>query len=164
MNQCLLFWYLNNKLQQSRCVRYNIVIKFVSELQQVGGFPRVVWFPLPIKLSATIWLTYFESGVKQYKPKPITETLLKVSLNTKTLVPNPMNKFLRVVVDGCCKAKFSNYYIFVFLSQSKLLPIVSIKCHLFTYNGLLIALIMNISETLDIKQQSVNFILQPVNC
>ena len=145
------------------CSIQHYVIQFVSELQQVGGFPRVVWFPLPIKLTATLWLTYFESGVKQYKPKPITETLLKVSLNTKTLVPNPMNKFLRVVVNGCCKAKFSNYYIFVFCHNPNFCQ-VSIKCHLFTYNGLLIALIMNISETLDIKQQSVNFILQPVNC
>jgi hypothetical protein len=26
------------------------VIKFVSDLQQVGGFLRVLWFPPPIKL------------------------------------------------------------------------------------------------------------------
>jgi hypothetical protein len=30
------------------------VIKIVSDLQQVGGFLRVLWFPPPIKLSATI--------------------------------------------------------------------------------------------------------------
>jgi hypothetical protein len=30
------------------------VIKFVSELRQVGGFLRVLWFPPPIKLTATI--------------------------------------------------------------------------------------------------------------
>jgi hypothetical protein len=30
------------------------VIKFVSDLRQVGGFPRVLWFPPPIKLTATI--------------------------------------------------------------------------------------------------------------
>ena len=30
------------------------VIKFVSELRQVGGFPRIVRFPPPIKLAATI--------------------------------------------------------------------------------------------------------------
>ena len=30
------------------------VIKFVSDLQQVGGFLRVLRFPLPIKQSATI--------------------------------------------------------------------------------------------------------------
>ena len=30
------------------------VIKFVSDLQQVGGFLRVLWFPPPIKLTATI--------------------------------------------------------------------------------------------------------------
>jgi hypothetical protein len=30
------------------------VIKFVSDLQQVGGFHRVLWFPPPLKLIATI--------------------------------------------------------------------------------------------------------------
>ena len=30
------------------------VIKFVSELGQVGGFLLVLWFPPPIKLTATI--------------------------------------------------------------------------------------------------------------
>jgi hypothetical protein len=32
----------------------NYVKKFVSELQQVGGFLRVLRFPPPIKLTATI--------------------------------------------------------------------------------------------------------------
>jgi hypothetical protein len=30
------------------------VIKFVSDLQQVDGFLRVLWFPPPIKLTAKI--------------------------------------------------------------------------------------------------------------
>jgi hypothetical protein len=30
------------------------VIKFVSDLRQVGGFRRVLWFPPPIKQTATI--------------------------------------------------------------------------------------------------------------
>jgi len=30
------------------------VINFVSDLRQVGGFLRVLWFPPPIKLTATI--------------------------------------------------------------------------------------------------------------
>jgi hypothetical protein len=30
------------------------VIKFVSDLRQVGGFPQVLLFPSPIKLTATI--------------------------------------------------------------------------------------------------------------
>jgi hypothetical protein len=41
------------------------VIKFVRDLWQVSGFLRVLWFPPPIKLTATI-----------------TEILLKVALNT----------------------------------------------------------------------------------
>jgi hypothetical protein len=34
------------------------VIKFVSDLRQVGGFLRVLRFPPPIKLTATILLKY----------------------------------------------------------------------------------------------------------
>jgi len=30
------------------------VIKFFSDLRQVGGFLQVLWFPTPIKLTATI--------------------------------------------------------------------------------------------------------------
>jgi hypothetical protein len=45
------------------------MIKFVSDLQQVGGFLRILWFPPPIKTDC----------------HDITETLLKVSLNTITL-------------------------------------------------------------------------------
>jgi hypothetical protein len=33
---------------------YNYVIKFVSDIRQVGGFLRVLRFPPPIKLTATI--------------------------------------------------------------------------------------------------------------
>jgi hypothetical protein len=41
---------------KERCTQYNIyyVIKFVINLQQVGGFLRVLRFPPPIKLTATI--------------------------------------------------------------------------------------------------------------
>ena len=34
------------------------VIKFVSDVRQAGGFLRVLWFPLPIKLTAMIQLKY----------------------------------------------------------------------------------------------------------
>ena len=30
------------------------VLKFVSDLRQVGGFLQVLWFPPPIKLTTTI--------------------------------------------------------------------------------------------------------------
>ena len=30
------------------------VIKFFSDLRQVGGFLRILWFPPPIKVTATI--------------------------------------------------------------------------------------------------------------
>ena len=35
------------------------VIKFVSDLRQVCGFVRVLQFPPPIKLTATMQLKYF---------------------------------------------------------------------------------------------------------
>jgi hypothetical protein len=34
------------------------VIKFVSDLRQIGGFLRVLWFPPPIKLTVMIELKY----------------------------------------------------------------------------------------------------------
>jgi hypothetical protein len=34
------------------------VIKFVSDLRQGGGFLRMLRFPPPIKLTATIYLKY----------------------------------------------------------------------------------------------------------
>jgi hypothetical protein len=47
------------------------VIKFVSDLRQVGGFLRLLRFPPPIKLTHNI-----------------TETLLKVTLSTISLIPS----------------------------------------------------------------------------
>ena len=49
------------------------VLKFVSYLRQVSSFHRVLRFPPPIKLTATI----------------LTEILLKVALNIIALTPNP---------------------------------------------------------------------------
>ena len=50
---------------------YNIMLKFVSDLRQVGGFLRVIRFPPPIKLTAAIHFVYkwniVESGVKHHK-------------------------------------------------------------------------------------------------
>ena len=47
------------------------VIKFVSDLRQVSGFLRVLRFPPPLKLT----------------PQYITETLLKVTLSTISVIP-----------------------------------------------------------------------------
>jgi hypothetical protein len=49
----------------------NYVIKIVSDLRQVGGFLRVLQFPPPIKLTES---------------HNIIEILLKVALNTITLI------------------------------------------------------------------------------
>jgi hypothetical protein len=51
---------ITNKVVSSNPVHgevYSIqhyVIKFVIDLRQVGGLLRVLWFPPPIKLTATI--------------------------------------------------------------------------------------------------------------
>jgi hypothetical protein len=41
-------------LYQAEGYNNHYVIKFVSDLRQVGGFRWVLRFPLPIKLTATI--------------------------------------------------------------------------------------------------------------
>ena len=35
------------------------VIKFVSDLRQIGGFLQALRFPPPIKLIAMVWLKYY---------------------------------------------------------------------------------------------------------
>ena len=55
-NQCLspLPDVVSSNLDQGDM--YNIMIKFASDLRQVCGFLRSLRFPLPIKLTATIYL------------------------------------------------------------------------------------------------------------
>jgi hypothetical protein len=50
------------------CSNYSIyVIKFVRDLRQVGGFLRVLRFPLPIQLTTTQYnWNIVESGVKHH--------------------------------------------------------------------------------------------------
>ena len=52
------------------------VIKFVSDLRQVGGFLWTLRFPPPIKLTATIYLNIVESGIKHHKPTNPMPSLL----------------------------------------------------------------------------------------
>jgi hypothetical protein len=47
------YWCCDFKSRSGRGVQH-YVIKFVSDLRQVGGFLRVLRFPPPIKLTATI--------------------------------------------------------------------------------------------------------------
>ena len=57
------------------------MIKFVSDLRQVGGFLRVLRFPPPIKL---------------HDRHDITEILLKVALNTITI---NQTEFVAITLD-----------------------------------------------------------------
>ena len=57
--KCKLHYILvSSNPAEARCTRYNIIhfcmIKLESDLWQVGGFLRVLRFPPPIKLTATI--------------------------------------------------------------------------------------------------------------
>ena len=56
-NQCLSPLTLLVQIPvKARCTRMiqHFVVKFVSDWRQVSGFPRVLWFPPPIKVTATI--------------------------------------------------------------------------------------------------------------
>ena len=63
-------WCCEFESRSERGVQH-YVIKFVSDLRQVGGFLRVLRFPPPIKLTATIYLKHIVgSGVKHHQTKP----------------------------------------------------------------------------------------------
>jgi hypothetical protein len=51
------YWCCEFESRSGRGVQH-YVIKFVSDLRQVSGFPRVLRFPPPIKLTAMISLKY----------------------------------------------------------------------------------------------------------
>jgi len=58
-NQCLIIKVVSSN--PTHGVVYSIqhyVINFVSDLWQVDGFLWVLWFPPPIKLTATVYLKY----------------------------------------------------------------------------------------------------------
>jgi len=61
------------------------MIKFVSDLRQVGGFLRVLWFPPPIKLVTGRWFSLGTpvSSTNKTDRYDITEMLLQVALNTR---------------------------------------------------------------------------------
>jgi len=86
----------SNPLHGEVCSIQHYVIKFVSNLQQYGGFRLVLQFLPPIKLIATILYIYY-----------IAEILWKVALNIITLTLFPV--YLRddrtyVLWQGGCKA------------------------------------------------------------
>jgi hypothetical protein len=51
-----------------------VILKFVSDLRQEGGFLRALRFPPPKKLPATISYNIVESGVKHHTPNPLSWT------------------------------------------------------------------------------------------
>jgi hypothetical protein len=66
------------------------VFKFVSDF---FGFLWVLWFPLPIKLIAMIYLKTVESGVKHHNSNPIQMRLLYSTTNTRDFYIKLMNVY-----------------------------------------------------------------------
>jgi cytochrome c biogenesis protein ResB len=46
--------YKQQEMEIDKLINDHYVIKFISDLQQVSGFLWVLWFPPPIKLTASI--------------------------------------------------------------------------------------------------------------
>jgi len=88
-NRCLspLMWVRISL--RARCTTY--VIKFVSDLRQVSGFLRVLWFPPPIKLTAMIHLYIVESAVKHHKTKPNFEIVYYIDV-----LQNPNTLYIQI--------------------------------------------------------------------
>ena len=72
-------WCYEFESRSGRGVQH-YVINIVIDLRQVGGFLRVLRFPPPIKLTATI---YVDSGIKQHQ----TNKHVPDSVNTKFQCP-----------------------------------------------------------------------------
>ena len=56
--------------------------KFVSDMQQVSGFLRVLRFPQTIKLTCTISLHIVESGIKYHKPNQTKSIIYYATLQS----------------------------------------------------------------------------------
>ena len=57
------------RTRRGRCSRYkHYVIRFVSDLRQVGGFFRVLWLPPSIKLTPRDSWNIAECGFKHHNP------------------------------------------------------------------------------------------------
>ena len=54
------------------------VIKFFSDLLQVGDFLRLLGFPQPIKLTPQYNWNIIESGVKHHNPIPISRIVYAI--------------------------------------------------------------------------------------
>jgi len=66
-------WSYDSSIYNYLCNRYSIqhyVIRFVSDLRQVGDFLWVPWFPPPIKLTPRYNWNIVKSGVKHHSPNP----------------------------------------------------------------------------------------------
>jgi hypothetical protein len=70
------------------------VIEFVSDLCQVGGFLRVLRFPPPIKLTATMSLKYCWKWRSTPSSKQTIQVILKISMGTLYKVWNIQDSIL----------------------------------------------------------------------
>ena len=66
----------SNPVHREVYTTQHYVMKFVSDLRQVGGFLRVLWFSPPINRPPRSNWNIVESGVKHHKPPKPTSLLL----------------------------------------------------------------------------------------
>ena len=96
-NQCLSPLQLRSNLVHDKVYSIHYVIKFVSDLRQVGDFLHVIWFPPPIKLTAMIYILSVENmnldmtlnGVLLY---------IRVSSNKKKIQQTCNFKYSRLIL------------------------------------------------------------------
>jgi hypothetical protein len=84
-------WYCEFESRSGLGVQH-YVIKFVSDLRQVGGFLQLLRFPPLIKLTARYNWNIVESGVKYHKTNKHTN---KLSCRLQTIWQTSLNIMLR---------------------------------------------------------------------
>ena len=104
---------------QVRCTLQHYVIKFVSDLQQVGSFFQVLWFPSPINWLPRYNLYIAESGVKHHNPNPIIPPYSSLNLHLTYFYGNWSTCFQQLKID-----------VLLLLNQVK-----SIYCHSIEYHS-----------------------------
>ena len=83
------------------------VIKFVSDLRQIGGFLRILWLPPAIQMTPTI----VESGVRHHNPIHISRKFRCIVTFQIPIVVYILTKHKPILLFACLmvfKATFNN--------------------------------------------------------
>jgi hypothetical protein len=117
----------SNPAQDDVYTIQHYVIKFVSDLRQVGGFLRLLRFPPPIKLTPQYNWSIVESDVKHHQPNPLKKRLWNITNVISTRKEAMMFEIRNIlfpfsILDN--NTKIDKTYIFV--SDT-------IQCYLYNY-------------------------------